>query len=206
MRIEKWSTKLKVFGIGWAKTGTTTLGSCLEQLGYDHQSQDLELVKHLQTGDLTPVFQTVARYESFEDWPWIVIYKELDKQFPNSKFILTERAPEKWVASYTNMLEKLGEASEEMNQIRSTLYNLPFPDVNKEMLLARYQQHNQEVKAYFADRPDDLLVVNWEQGDGWPELCQFLQKKIPDQAFPHANKGRYQKPSLLSKVASLFKS
>ena len=33
----------KVFGIGWAKTGTTTLGRCLEILGYNHQTQKLWL-------------------------------------------------------------------------------------------------------------------------------------------------------------------
>ena len=37
----------KVFGVGWAKTGTTTLGECFKILGFDHQSQNLELVKDI---------------------------------------------------------------------------------------------------------------------------------------------------------------
>jgi len=30
----------KIFSIGWAKTGTTTLANCFEILGFDHQSQE----------------------------------------------------------------------------------------------------------------------------------------------------------------------
>jgi hypothetical protein len=45
----------KIFGIGWAKTGTTTLGNCFKILGFDHQSQDLGLVKDVQKGALSRI-------------------------------------------------------------------------------------------------------------------------------------------------------
>ena len=111
--------------------------------------------------------------------------------FPGSKFVLTTRDPEQWVRSYTNMLQTQGEASQELNEIRRTLYGLPFPNVTEEQLLERYRRHHREVKQYFSDRPDDLLVVNWENGDEWKELCGFLGVESPDRTFPHANRGRY---------------
>ena len=31
--------------------------------------------------------------------------------------------------------------------------------------------------------------MNITQGDGWDKLCPYLNKDIPDTAFPHSNKG-----------------
>ena len=181
----------KIFGIGWAKTGTTTLRRCFEVLGYEHQSQRLDLVHDIEEGDLSRIRGVAEKNESFEDWPWIILFRELDAMFPESKFILTTRSQERWVRSYTNMLSTQGEASDELNEIRRILYGLPFPNVTEEQLLQRYRRHNHKVKEYFSNRPDDLLVVNWEEGDRWEKLCRFLEVGIPDEPFPHANRGRY---------------
>jgi hypothetical protein len=181
----------KVFGIGWAKTGTTTLGVCLKRLGFRHQGQDLSLVHDLQRGDLSRILDIATRHQVFEDWPWLLLFRELDTHFPGSRFILTTRDPERWLQSYRNMLRGQGLASEGMNEIRSILYGLPFPDVTDGQLLDRYRRHQREVLAYFDGRSSDLLVVDWEAGDGWPQLCGFLGMDIPDRPFPHANRGRY---------------
>ncbi len=181
----------KLFGIGWAKTGTTTLGKCFEILGYRHQGQDLDLVRHISDGDIAPILKRVAEKDAFEDWPWIILYQELDRAFPGSKFILTVRDSTRWLGSYSNMLAKQGEAKEHLNEIRRTLYGLPFPNVTAEQLVERYESHNREVRDYFRERPDDLLVVDWESGDGWEVLCNFLGREVPNEPFPHANKGSY---------------
>lgn len=183
----------KFFGIGWPKTGTTTLGECFKILGFDHQSQDSPLIKDIAKGDLSRIMALVHTKETFEDWPWILLYKELDEAFPGSRFILTKRDSEIWYRSYKNMLANNGFLSEESNQIRSIIYEVPFVDVEaqKEQLIERYERHNREVMFYFRDRPEDLLVVNWEENCGWTELCRFLGKTIPNQPFPHSNKGKY---------------
>jgi hypothetical protein len=190
----------KIFGIGWAKTGTTTLGHCFRTLGFNHQSQDLSLVDGIPKGDLSRIMALAQQKETFEDWPWIILYKELDEAFPNSRFVLTVRDTEKWVRSYTNMLANKGTASESTNRIRQTLYGLPFPDVTEAQLIERCQRHNQEVKLYFRDRPEDLLIVDWERGDGWKELCDFLGREVPSEPFPHANKGKYSSQSMMRRV------
>jgi hypothetical protein len=190
----------KIFGIGWAKTGTTTLGHCFRTLGFNHQSQDLSLVDGIPKGDLSRIMALAQQKETFEDWPWIILYKELDEAFPNSRFVLTVRDPEKWVRSYTNMLANKGTASESTNRIRQTLYGLPFPDVTEAQLIERCRRHNQEVKLYFRDRPEDLLIVDWERGDGWKELCDFLGREVPSEPFPHANKGKYSSQSMMRRV------
>ena len=181
----------KIFGIGWAKTGTSTLGECLKILGYNHQSKNFNLVKDIKSGNLTKIIALAKEKETFEDWPWIIVYKEMDKAFPNSKFILTIRDCDKWICSYLNMLENQGKASED--EIRRIIYGLPFPNVTKQQLIERYMKHNREVMGYFQYRPKDLLVVNWEKDDGWQKLCNFVGKPTPYLAFPHANKGQYAK-------------
>jgi len=181
----------KIFGIGWAKTGTTTLGKCFETLGFVHQSQRLDLVKDLAKGDLSRIMALAKEKETFEDWPWIIVYQELDKAFPGSRFVLTQRDTANWLRSYENMLRRQGEASEELNEIRRTLYGLPLPHVTEAQLIERYEKHNQDVSAYFRGRPAALLVVDWERGHGWKELCGFLNRDILTVPFPHANRGDY---------------
>ncbi len=182
----------KVFGIGWSKTGTTTLGLCFELLGYDHQGQRLDLIEDLAKPDLSRIMALAQQKDTFEDWPWIPLYKEFDKAFPGSRFVLTIREPNDWLRSYRNMLRAMATPTDAENRMRQILYGLPFPDVTDRELLARYNRHNNEVRAYFKYRPNDLLVVNWGKGDGWHKLCSFLQKPAPDIPFPRANRGAYK--------------
>ncbi len=87
----------KVFGIGLNKTGTKTLGACLVHFGYNHKSVDAPAFELYKKGDLNGLFEIIDKYDSFEDWPWPLIYKEIDEKFRDSKFILTTRkTPEIW--------------------------------------------------------------------------------------------------------------
>jgi hypothetical protein len=183
---------MKVFGVGWAKTGTTTLGACFETLGLRHVGQRLDLVPHLEAGDHGSLLSAAATGDAFEDWPWILMWRELDHAFPGSRFVLTRRDPERWLASYRNMLARPGFETDELTRIRRVLYGLPFPHVTDDQLVARYLRHNDAVVAHFRGRPEALLVVDWECGDGWPELCRFLGRAIPAVPFPHENAGDYR--------------
>lgn len=60
----------KVFGIGLNKTGTTTLGTCLEGLGHDHVSCRPDLLADWRAGRKDAVFAVTDAHQSFEDWPW----------------------------------------------------------------------------------------------------------------------------------------
>ena len=44
-----------------------------------------------------------------------------------------------------------------------------------------------EINTYFKNRPNDLLVMNICEGDGWEMLCPFLGTDIPDVPFPKLN-------------------
>jgi hypothetical protein len=47
--------------------------------------------------------------------------------------------------------------------------------------------HEENVRRYFADRPDDLLVFDLAQADKWEPLCGFLGLPVPDEPYPHHN-------------------
>jgi Sulfotransferase domain len=71
------------------------------------------------------------------------------------------------------------------NKVHTALYGRP--DFDADVFLARYRRHNQEVLAYFKNRPQDLLVMDMSAGAGWPELCGFLGLPIPAIDYPKAN-------------------
>ena len=53
----------------------------------------------------------------------------------------------------------------------------------------RIEETGRRVRAYFAGRPDDLLVLDVVGGEGWEKLCPFLGLEPPAEAFPHFNAG-----------------
>lgn len=184
---------MKIFGIGIIKTGTTTLGTCLKQLGFNHVSCSQNLLEEVKLKkDFTKVFSVVEKHESFEDLPWLLIYKELDKQFPNSKFILTTRKnKEIWLNSYEKHCYRLRNPYK-----RLLAYGYPSTKGYEKEHLEIYENHIKNVKDYFKDKPNKLLEVCWEQGDGWKEVCKFLHKPVPESKFPWKNKAPIHFPSL----------
>lgn len=179
----------KVVGIGFPKTGTTSLGYCLRRFGFKHQTYDMDLALKVKRNQINEVMRIAEQHESFEDWPWFLLYKEFDRRFPNTKFILTLR---KDTATYVRSLQR----HHEREGIRNPDWIKPhWWDEVQGMEPAswdysksaqRYENHNRAVLEYFAGRIDkDLLVVCWENGDGWEALSRFLNKRAPAEPFPH---------------------
>lgn len=167
----------KVIGVGMAKTGTSTLAICLEFLGFGpHQGFDAELSRQVKTGNIAESLKTAEPAGFLEDSPWLSLYKELDAAHSNSKFILT--------------LRKSSEAHAISNWQHTLRKGQRF-ECEKEERIAitkqRYEAHNQAVRDYFANRPNDLLEVCWELGDGWDKICPFLGVEMPLIPFPHVN-------------------
>jgi len=126
----------------------------------------------------------VRQYDAFQDNPWPILYKELDQAFPGSKFILTMRPAEKWFAS---MAKNFGT---DRTPMREWIYGVGYPEGNEALYVERYNRHNREVLEYFANRPQDFLVMDLAAGDGWEKLCPFLGVPLHDAPFPHANQAK----------------
>jgi hypothetical protein len=173
----------KVFGIGFHKTGTTTLGQCLSYLGYNCLGYRPDLLEQIHQGDFVATFAAVEQFNGFQDWPWPLIYKQLDERYPESKFVLTIRQDEEiWLRSLLKHAARKGPS-----RTRELIYNRPMPHGYEREHIERYIAHNQEAKEYFMSQPDKLLIICWETGTGWQELCSFLDKPVPDIPLPHLN-------------------
>lgn len=178
---------LKVFGLGLNKTGTTTLGKCLRQLGFSHVSCRRDLLQRLRAGDLEPIFQVIERYDCFEDWPFPLMYRELLERYgERARYVLTMRSsPQRWLESLKS--HSLRTPPEE--QCRTLAYGYDYPHGYEREHLALYERHNRDVRAFFRERQAEhiLLEVCWEHGDGWQKLCDFVGRPVPNVPFPHAN-------------------
>lgn len=188
---EDYMGKQKVFGIGFHKTGTTSLAVALDILGYSvtgpNSVKDPDIEKKL----LTITKELAVKYDAFQDNPWPLVYKEMDAEFPGSKFILTIRNEDEWIKS---VCLHFGRKSTPM---RKLIYGYGSPVGNEQVYLNRYRQHNKDVIEYFSSRKNDLLVINISKGQGWVELCDFLGHEKPNVKFPRANSYNQRKIKIL---------
>lgn len=181
----------KVFGIGHGKTGTSTLGTACQILGFNHQTMENDMICEIHRGEWDRVWEVVDAHDSFDDNPWMFIYKELDEHYPNSKFILMTRDIDDLYTS--NVYQAVRAIREDRKfRVNGSLFNhygYRYITEHEEEYKEIFRKHEIEVKEYFKDRPDDLLVVNWWEGDGWKKLCTFLGKEYPNQPFPYRKMG-----------------
>ncbi|MCB2112895.1 MAG: sulfotransferase [Parvularculaceae bacterium] len=181
----------KVFCIGFQKTGTTSLYAALTRLGYKTAAvvgRDWSADRLASQGAALCI-ETMRDFDAAQDMPWPVFYRELDAAYPGSKFILTLRDYEHWFAS----IEKhFGANGDEM---QSFIYgrDAAAPAQAKARYLEIYAAHERAVRAHFADRPHDLLIMDLEKGDGWKALCDFLGRTPPDEPFPVKNRSHERK-------------
>jgi len=175
----------KVFGIGLMKTGTSSLGACLDGLGYKHRTYFPKLIRQIHRGELDEVWEVADHYDSFEDHPWPELYEQLDERYPDAKFILTERRDaETWFGSLAAHAKRMGPTAE-----RYILFGHGWPLSDPEGHLDRYRSHSEGVRAHFAGREDKLLVVCWETGTTAKDVAEFLGHTwdAPDEQPPKLN-------------------
>ncbi len=173
-----------MFGTGFQRTGTTSLNSALNILGI--RSLDAPFALYENIND-----KCLDEYEGFTDNPVPLLYRELDKKFPGSRFIHTTRDTDEWLESVYWLFSAGKERFQwdsrpVINRIHNELYGTTCFD--EKIFRTVYEKHNDDVASYFSSRPDDFLTIRITTGDRWEKICDFLNKKIPDQAFPGKNK------------------
>ena len=172
----------KVFCVGFHKTGTKSLGQALRVLGYRVTGPNGAREPDIDAHALSMALALATEFDAFNDNPWSVLYKELDATFPGSRFILTVRPTNRWIASV------VGYFGDKETPMRKWIYGHGSPRGNEAEYISRYNQHNHDVITYFSGRDKDLLLMNLEDGDGWEKLCGFLGSPIPDAPFPQVNR------------------
>lgn len=200
--------KKKVFVIGFNKTGTTTLHKAINELGYISGKQHLAelLLPEITKGNLDNLFKYCKTAEAFQDIPFSLpeIYKELDKKFPNSKFILSIRDDEnQWFQSICKFHAKLygkdgriptKEDLENSNYVFKG-YPLLFNNYvfgnhfyEKNIYTKTYNKHINDVVDYFKNKSHQLLVINVSEESSYTDMCKFLNVTPLRTTFEWKNK------------------
>lgn len=174
---------MKIFCIGFQKTGTTSLGQALEILGYRVCGPVGVTNPQIQHQALQWAQDRAPHYDAFQDNPWPLLYKELDALYPGSKFILTTRKPRSWLRSMKKYFGNYEAAAE--NWIYGEGVT---PRKNPLKCMRIYKRHNHEVREYFKDRPNDFIEIDLSKGNQWSSICSFLGDDIPVVSFPRSNK------------------
>lgn len=168
----------KVFGIGFHKTGTTSLGQALSILGYrvcGNVATADPLIGERAIGFARELTQ---QFDAFQDNPWPILYRELAEWYPDGKFVLTVRDTDKWLASMVGFFK------ERDSPMRAWIYGVGVARGNEAIYRERFERHNREVCEFFRDRTAQLLVMDFAAGDGWEKLCPFLGEPVPKAPFP----------------------
>ena len=175
---------MKVFGVGNHKTGTMSLAEALNTLEVKTLHWPWQLYYDLD-------HSLLDYYDGFADFPVPLLYKKLDAKYPGSRFILTVRGEDTWLRSvewhFTEGRTKFEFAKcAAVDDVHRSFYGTT--RFNAEIFIEKYRRHNEDVTRYFEKRPEDLLVLNFERGDGFEALSAFLGKEMPREAFPHSNR------------------
>jgi hypothetical protein len=193
----------KIFGIGFYKTGTTTLFEALKLLGFRTINGDKPgsypgaddgetLLKQIAAGDFRlPTFEL---FDAFTDNPYFRLWQEIYAQCPEAKYILTVRDEGPWIASCVRFY-----ANRRIRPMRVWMFGQhadPSRDAaSRQAWLEAYRSHNAAVRAHFAAAPPgQFLELDLVRRPRWDELCAFLGRPRPDVPLPHANPTRPDLP------------
>jgi hypothetical protein len=203
----------KIFCIGSAKTGTTSLETLLSQFGFSMGNQPAgEVLSRdwLIHKNAERIIKYCYTADAFQDAPFGYpgLYRELDRAFPNSKFILTIRdSPDGWFESLVRFHTKLfsSDPSRPPNEddLKNAtyrykgyifegytfLYGYPkIPLYDENAYKNHYVRNNDEKRNYFKDRPNDFIEINLAIKEDFPRLCEFLGLETEISGFPWLNR------------------
>lgn len=188
---------LKIFQIGFDKCGTSTLYNFFKQNGISSIHYDnVELAKimlsnyqqnkkllHGKYANITAFFDMEhVNLENSISIP-LTLFKELDQQYPGSKFILNTRNKQAWIRSrarhpHGKQYYLLGEAEK---------YHLTPEQIMQKWSL-EWDQHHAAVLGYFKNRPQDLLVF-YIDTDRPEKLVEFFKDnfRLNPSFYTHQN-------------------
>jgi hypothetical protein len=191
---------MDVIGAGFGRTGTLSLKAALEQLGLGPCAHMMPLIGDEErsqlfgwaaAGDEASLDKALDGYRSTVDWPGVFFWKELIEKYPDAKVVLTVRDPQEWYASAERTIWAAANAPRRpgMERFRemaeATNWNGTFDGRfgDRDHAIRVFTEHNDEVRRTV--EPERLL--EYEVGQGWQPLCDFLGTPVPEQPFPRLN-------------------
>jgi len=205
---------LKIIGAGFGRTGTLSVYTALNQLGFPcyHMFEVLEnkenkshldfwrKVANAEPGTQHDWTQVFSKYTAAVDNPACCVWRELLAAYPDAKVVLTThpRGAEAWYESTMDTIY----FTETMWQFKvlelATTFGRKFGDMSRRLIWQRSHKgtmndrdkaiahyHQHIADVKTAVPPGQLLVFSADQG--WKPLCEFLGVPVPESEFPNVN-------------------
>jgi hypothetical protein len=189
---------MDVIGAGFGRTGTLSVKTALERLGFGpcmHMMPLLDdperaaLFQRAAEGDYRALGKALDGYRSTVDWPGTYFWRELIASNPDAKVVLTARDPEKWYRSaHDTIFQAATHAPRGSGPIEMThtlvwdgTFGGRFAD--RDHAIRVFEEHNAAVRR---EVPANRLL-EFQVSDGWAPLCEFLGVPVPDEPFPRSN-------------------
>lgn len=182
----------KVFCIGLNKTGTTSFGDALQAIGYRRLGWRGEINSRLMLrwyeNKRAPFIEAANNHDVMEDLPWPLVYDWMEQAFPDARFVLTLRTSAgSWLQSMQGHIARARLKPHGDWFGHRMVYGSHDPVADAPAWLRQYEEHNESVRRYFADKPGKLLELVVGGGGEGVRLGQFLGIGTID--FPHSNRG-----------------
>lgn len=195
---------LKVIGAGFGRTGTLSLKTALERIGFGpcyHMMEVFQRPEHvamwhgLAFGKPMDWDLLFKDFQSTVDWPACDFWRELSERYPDAKVLLSVRNPEDWWRSMHDTIyqpialpvsEKAPLVARQQHEMARKLvldgvFHGRFED--QPYAIEVFKRHIEEVRKGID--PKRLLVMDVREG--WEPLCRFLGVAVPAEAFPRLN-------------------
>lgn len=191
---------LKIIGAGFGRTGTYSLKTALEKLGFGpchHMSEvvsnpvQIDLWSQAAAGqaDYDAIFNG---FQSAVDFPVSAFWREVLAVNPDAKIILSHRDAEDWYESFSQtILPLIMERNSWPVPARPWFEMMEKVIIGKALsgrtdrdgILMAYRENERAVMA-LAETGRALV---FRASDGWEPLCEFLGAEIPDGSYPNTN-------------------
>ena len=208
---------MKVIGAGFGRTGTASLQSALNELGFGpcyHMYEVFTNPGHADfwraawRGEPADWDGVLGGYEATVDWPACSFYEELIERNPDAKVLLSVRDPERWYESARQSIYVLGRitAGSPFSRLGFALLSrLVFGSfksgqgpMGEEIIWqgtfgGRFEDKDHAIEVF--NRHNEAVqrrvpkerLLVYEVKQGWGPLCEFLGVEVPDKPFPHLN-------------------
>lgn len=183
----------KIFCLGSNKTGTVSLRTAMKNLGFKiSTSQTHGLYFHsgligASQEEFKRLFDIIKKrkhdWNFFADMPFNLpgAHEILYNMFPNSRFVLTIRDPEKWFETVLRWIQ-----TRNAQKIYDWIWCTEFTPENKQEILTRYNRRNSGIINFFKNKNLLTLYIG-EDNNALQKLCAFVGKDTISGPFPHEN-------------------
>lgn len=191
---------LKVVGSGLGRTGTKSMQTALNMLGFGPCHHMVEVFANpqsmalwIEAGAGRPDWEAIfSGYGSMVDYPGAAHWRELAAYYPDAKVLHTVRDPDRWFDSTQATIfapdSGAADASAKPDSILAAFFNSfmgPFRErIHDRAFMTDYFRRHTE--AVVNTIPAERLLV-YEAGQGWAPLCAFLGVPVPDEDYPSEN-------------------